>query len=125
MALPRPFCPQKVTNANANEAITNFLIKTGTTIPYNEEQIRNIVRTHISFNGESLEDFPIIHHDEENNKITFSNRSIYDLDPGYWHDESQLKKDMIKDEYTFTACTKFRVAMEEITIRTRNLNNLE
>ena len=117
MELPKPFRAQKITNGNANEVITNFLIKTGTTIQFKEEEIRDMVKNGKSFNGEKLINNPIIYHDEENNKITFSNRRLYDRFDYF------LRNDMIKNGYTFTCSDKqLNNAAKEIYIRTMNLN---
>ena len=59
--LPKPFRAQKVTNGNANEVITNFLIKSGYTIPYVESDIINMIQNKKSFNGKPLKKYPIIY----------------------------------------------------------------
>jgi hypothetical protein len=117
--LPKPFRAQKVTNGNANEAITNFLIRTGTTIPYVESNVINMIKNRKSFNGKHLVNNPIIYHDEENNKITFSNHRLYD------YMSHGIYEHMIKCGYTFTCNDKQQHnAMKEIYIRTKNLNTI-
>lgn len=115
--LPQPFRAQKVTNGNANEVITNFLIKSGHTIPYVESDIINMIQNKKSFNGKPLKKYPIIYHDEENNKITFTDYPLFE------YMSNGIYEGMVKCGYTFTCNEKQQNnAMKEIYIRTMNLN---
>jgi len=116
--LAKPFRAQKVTNSNANEVITNFLIKEGTTILYGSD-IRNMVKNEKSFNGKPIYNNPIIQYDEDTNQITFSK---YEVDRQM---RDMIYSPMVKSGYTFTCSPKqTNNAMKEIYIRTGHLISL-
>ena len=108
--LPKAFKAQKVTNGNANEVITNYLIKKGLKVDKDDPNIRKLSYRY-------------------NNQVRLVTDEPYLIFPNYIHvhlqenmvnyvkNWSRIKNDMIKDGYTFTTCTKCSQAIFEIYTR--------
>ena len=113
--LPKPFKAQKVTNGNANEVITNYIIKTGYNVPYTKEGVSSMYKDKKLFN--------IIQHDEHNDIITFSK---YKEISGYYIEFpwSIIIEDMKKNDYSFNVGMKQLInAEKEIEIRMMHIRN--
>jgi len=108
--LPKPFKSQKVTNSNANEVITNYLIKTGLKVDKDDPNIHKLSRLHRRqtrlVTDEEYYIFP--------NYINSYLSPHFENHVRHWE---WIRKDMIKDGYTFTTCTKCYQAIFEIYTR--------
>ena len=123
------FRAQKVTNGNANEVITNYMIKNGLTI-YGIDTDEEYLKRFIKDKYEEKEDRQSVSGLIQRLTNSGEHRNIYmPFKYRRWKTDDisalgsspiKIKEDMIKDGYTFTSISnnKFKEAVLEIYIRT-------
>ena len=138
MELPKPFRAQKITNGNANEAISNFMLKNSLPIKntgkveegmeeyFNILKNKGFVDDSLTYQEfcEKYRYFQILKITES--EIHFIPFKYLDCKCEYGIGELQnsikyhIKNDMIKEGYTFTSLSngKYIEALKEIYIRT-------